>query len=89
MQLIPSKENYNNWRKKITKKHLDELYLIISHGNGSSYRPDNVHFTYNNTIAFIDTEYPDRKPNFSSIRPYLSDGMKNYWDKLISQGGPR
>ena len=88
MQLIPSEENYHAWRYRITKNHLDELYVLVTRGKGSSYRPDNMPFTKDGKIAFIDTEYPNKGPDFNSIRGYLNSEMRRYWDKIVSAGGP-
>jgi hypothetical protein len=87
MNLVSKKENLQAWKTKITKTHLNELYDIISHARGSSYRPDNITYTKNNTFAFIDTEYPDSKPDYTSIRPYLNPQMRDYWDHLVKKGG--
>lgn len=87
MHLTSKKENLLAWKKHITKKHLDELYTIISRGRGSSYRPDNIHYSKNGKFSFIDTEYPNRGPDFNSIRKYLSKNMCDYWDKLVKHEG--
>lgn len=87
MNLVSYAENKVAWKTKITRKHLEELYLIISQSGGSSYRPDNIAYTQDGTFAFIDTEYPDHKPDYHSIRPYLNDGTRGYWDKLVKNGG--
>lgn len=87
MQLAPEKKNYYAWRHYITKEHLRELYTIISRAKGSSYRPDNIAYTIHDQFAFIDTEYPQRKPDYDSIRKYLNPEMRKYWDRLVKQGG--
>lgn len=87
MKLVPQKENLLAWRYKITKEHLDELYTVISYAKGSSYRADNISYTMQGKFAFIDTEYPSRGPDYESIRPYLHPSMRNYWDKLVKEGG--
>lgn len=87
MHLVPQKENYEAWLNQITTEHLDELYFIISRGKGSSYRPDNIAYTYKDTFAFIDTEYPTTSPDFKSIRHFLNSKMRQYWDKLVKNGG--
>lgn len=89
MHLVSKEENLVAWKNFITKKHLDELYLIISLGNGSSYRADNIPFSKSGKFAFIDTEYPHRPPNFSGVRPYLSTRMRLYWDNLVKKGGKK
>ncbi len=88
MQLTDSETNLRAWKTLITKAHLQELYVIISYANGSSYRADNIPYTKEGNFAFIDTEYPYRSPNFKNIRRYLSDEMRQYWDHLIRKGGP-
>jgi hypothetical protein len=87
MKLTSDKVNLAAWRNTITKEHLNELYYIISHAKGGSYRPDNICFTENNTFAFIDTEYPGHKPDFNSIKPFLRPDMLRYWNKLIKNKG--
>lgn len=88
MKLVSHEETLEAWKTKITPKHLDELYAIISRASGGSYRASNVPYTIFGDFAFIDTEYPDRKdPDFSSIRPFLSHDMRKYWDKLVKNGG--
>lgn len=87
MQLIDKEENLALWKNAITKKQLDELYDIITYAAGRSYRPDNIHYTKNGKFAFIDTEYPYHKPDFNSIRPFLSHKMRSYWDHLVKMGG--
>ncbi|MBN9377939.1 MAG: hypothetical protein BGO14_00455 [Chlamydiales bacterium 38-26] len=87
MQLVPKELNIAAWRNLVTPQILDELYAIISRANGSSYRPDNIPFSYQGKFAFIDTEYPYRNPDFKSIRPYLSPAMCKYWDDLVKKGG--
>lgn len=89
MALVRKDLNIAAWQTKITKKHLDELYTIISRVGGSSYRADNIWFTCFNKFAFIDTEYPYHPPNFGSIAPYLSRSMRSYWQRLVRRGGPQ
>jgi hypothetical protein len=86
MKLVPAKKNLEAWKTKITRKHLDELYTIISQAQGSSYRPDNIWLSENGKFSFIDTEYPDRDPDFKSIRRYLSPKMGAYWNRLVRRG---
>ena len=88
MHLASHNECLYAWYNKITPEHLNELYLIISYAKGSSYRPDNIPLTLNGTFAFIDTEYPSHKPDYSSIKPHLNAPMLAYWNKLIKQSGP-
>ncbi len=87
MHLVPREENYYAWSHNITEEHLDELFVIISHAKGASYRPDNIAYTKKGQFAFIDTEYPNHGPDFKSIRKYLNFQMCAYWDHIVSHGG--
>lgn len=87
MDLHSEKTNYGAWKNKITEEHLQELYTIISHAKGSSYRPDNIWYNKQGKFAFIDTEYPDRGPDYRSIKPFLNKEMQKYWTHLIKNGG--
>lgn len=86
MCILSQYDNEAAWKTRITPKHLDELYRIISLAGGGSYRPDNIPMTTSGKFAFIDTEYPDKKPNYGTIRRYLSSDMKEYWDQIVQQG---
>lgn len=93
MHLAHSSDNYLAWKTKITTDHLDELYIILTRAKGSSYRPDNIALTRGNEVrpifAFMDTEYPDKGPDFRSIRPHLNSKMREYWDGLVRRGSNR
>lgn len=86
MRLIPYQENLLKWKTIVNKEYLDELYYVISRAKGSSYRPDNIWYSYNNTFAFIDTEYPSKSPDYYSIREFLNASMREYWDSLVKNG---
>jgi hypothetical protein len=87
MDLTSSRRNLIAWHREITKEHLNELYTIICRAKGSSYRADNIPYTKQGQFAFIDTEYPGKKPDFHSIRAYLDHHMRQYWDRLVKRGG--
>jgi hypothetical protein len=86
MLLTSKEENKIAWKKEISKKHLDELYLIIKEVGGRSYRAENIPQTKKGTFAFVDTEYPTSPPGFRDIRKFLSSGKRLYWDKLVEAG---
>jgi hypothetical protein len=85
MELVSEAENLDAWKYKITKKHLDEFYTIITFAGGSSYKPRNVAYTRNGKFAFIDTEYPYREPDYRGIDHYLSSAMLKYWKQLTKR----
>lgn len=87
MDLVHSSECREAWKTKITPKHLEELYCIVSHGYASTYLTANVAYTRQGKFACIDTEYPKRKLNYNKVLHYLSDEMAEYWDRLVRTGG--
>lgn len=89
MDLVPEEKNKIAWQTVITHDHLRELYKIISYAWTSSFRRDNIPYTYSGKFTFIDTEYKKEKdaPNYESIRPSLSLEMDQFWKLLIRTGG--
>lgn len=87
MHLVDSNTNLLFWKTIVTPEHLNELYTVISQANGRSYRADNIPFTVERKIAFVDTEYPTAKPDYSHIKKYLSDDMRRYWEEIVANGG--
>lgn len=83
MQLTSKYDNLSAWKREITTKHLDELFLIMKAVGGHSYRAENIPQTKKGTFAFVDTEYPKSPPRYSDIRHYLSSGKRLYWDRLV------
>lgn len=83
MQLTTKHDNLAAWKKEISKKHLDELFIIISQVGGHSYRAENIPQTKRGTFAFVDTEYPRSPPSYGDIMKYLSPKRKLYWERLV------
>ncbi len=75
------------WETCITKKHLRELYCILSHGFASTYLVQNIPYTKEGKFACLDTEYPFRQHRLERVKHLLSDEMKAYWDLLVRTGG--
>ncbi len=84
MKLVSPQATKIAWKKAITPRHLDELYLILSRGYGSSYLVNNIPFTKENTFALIDLEKPKREIPLARIEKYFSKDMKLYWQNLIT-----
>lgn len=87
MDLVHSSECRKAWETKITHKHLEELYCILSHGYASTYLVANIAYTKQGKFACLDTEFPQRNLNYNKVHHYLSDEMCEYWDHLIRTGG--
>ena len=73
----------NAWKTKITPRHLDELYAILSKGYGSIDVLSNIPYTKSGSFAFIDTENLKRDLSLRRIKKHLSKEMGRYWEKLI------
>jgi len=82
--LLPRADNEHAWLHSVTEAHLDELYSIINHVGGASYRPDNIVLTEQGKFAFIDTEHSSEEGDYEGITPYLSSQMRRYWSNLIA-----
>lgn len=85
MGIVSKEDSKWAWGHKITRAHLNELFVIIRDGKGSSYRYSNIPYTRSGLFAFIDTEYPNAKPDFERIRHALAPKMAAYWDDLVDR----
>lgn len=87
MDLLSNKENEETWKSDlITYSLLDALYLILRDiGLKDCCRPENIPFSSDGRIAFIDTQtHGSKTVNFSQLNPYLSPKNKRYW-KMVSK----
>lgn len=92
MRLLSNKKNLAAYKKKITPEKLDALYILFTENLLiDSVFADNVPFSKDDKIAFIDTEHfndttqPLRLYRFAQ---YLSPQMHAYWEALLIKGGP-
>lgn len=86
MDLMSSKANGKRWRSNaVTHEMLDQLFLIIHEaGLADSTKPDNIPFSTDGRIAFIDTEiHGKKKIDYSNLLPYLSNKNQAHWNSLI------
>lgn len=84
MQLVSKKESKKAWKQKVKKKHLDELYKILTQGYASAYLAENIPYTKNRKFACVDTEYVKRKICLENVFEFLSEEMGVYWNQLIN-----
>lgn len=85
MKLTSNYDCHHAWKRRVTKDHLRELYLILSNGFASCYLQENIPYTKNDTFACVDTEYPQRTLDLTFPTHYFSEKMQAYWLQLISQ----
>lgn len=89
LHLVSSDENKYAWYTKMDKKRLNELYVLITHIKGASWRRDNIPYSAEKKkFCFCDTEYATKKaPEFHRIGRELNTKMAQYWNELVSNGG--
>jgi hypothetical protein len=86
MQILDRKQNQEAWSSNaVTPELLSHLYNMLNdlglHDCGSI---DNIPFTTDGRIAFIDTEtYGEWPVNYKRLSQHLSLEMKTYWTGLI------
>lgn len=85
MQIVSKEKSKLAWKTKITRRHLREIFCLVSHGFASTSFPSNIPYTKNKTFAFVDTERPFRVPFYDHARAHLSEEMQLYWDELMLQ----
>lgn len=77
--LVTREESDNAWKTKITRKHLKELYTILSNGFASCYLTYNIPYTKDGTFSCVDTAYANkRRHRYYHVKNYLSEKMKSY-----------
>lgn len=86
MRILSSKDNLRSYQKKMTREMLKAFYTILKEvGLIDSVYPDNVPFTVDGKLAFIDTEHHHNGPvKYEKLTKYFSRPMQNYWQTLIS-----
>jgi hypothetical protein len=83
--ILPKLESALAWKTKVTKKHLEELFILMKNGCGSTMLSVNVPYTKEGTFSFIDTEYPDRQFDLERMSHFFSKEMQIYWKYLIKK----
>ncbi len=87
MDLCSSQENKALWKSLfVTPELLDPLYLLLKKlGLRDCAKPDNIPFSKDGRIAFIDTEtHGKKKVPYSRLTPYLSEDNQAYWEALTA-----
>lgn len=85
MQTVSKEKSTLAWKTKITRRHLREIFCLVSHGFASTSFPSNIPYTKNKKFAFVDTERPFRVPFYDHARAHLSEEMQLYWDELMAK----
>lgn len=85
MDILDHKQNVKAYLKKPTPEMLNALYIVIKEaGLLDSVYIDNIPFTKEGKIAFIDTEHCLKGPiKFGILSQFLSTQMSAYWQSII------
>lgn len=87
MQILNDDKNTRYYRKKMTPELLEALYTMLTENVLiDSIYINNIPFSYDGRIAFIDTEHylTDIKPlRLHRLTYRFSKKMQYYWEKLI------
>lgn len=87
MKLEDFEKNKKHWKKKIKKGTLDALHdLLDTLGLVDSVFIDNIPFSRDGKIAFIDTEHSLKWPvPYHKLNMRLSEKNRTYWIKLTQR----
>jgi hypothetical protein len=85
MELLKEKKNLERWRSDaVTPELLDKVYAILTDiGLRDCAKPDNIPFSVDGRIAFIDTQTHDApEVPYHRLLNYLSKPNRQYWKSL-------
>lgn len=88
MDIYPQDRNNHLWGSRhVTKELLDALFYIIQkHGFYDCAKPDNIPFSKDGRIAFVDTQSFHRWPvAFDKLVWYLQPKMAEYWLTKVNE----
>lgn len=87
MQILSKAESIIKLKNDSTKNSLKALYTTIVEGGLSDSHIDNIPYSIDNRIAFIDTEYYKVWPVHPDwLTKHLLPRHQPYWQYLIAQG---
>lgn len=68
---------------------LDALYIVLKKSGFSDGHVDNLPFSRDHRVAFIDTEFTNKaNVHFDWLTRWFADSKQPYWQALIEHGGP-
>lgn len=92
MKILKGDENLLAFKEQMTPQMLDALYIVIKENLLiDSIYADNIPFSKDGRIAFIDTEHfndTTQPLKLYRLAQFLSKKMHAYWDQLLINGGP-
>lgn len=85
MDIYDEETNYKKWKSQwVTVEKLDALYTLLEKlGLHDCPKPDNIPFSKDGKISFVDTQTINKWPVlYKKLIPYLPSSIKSYWKKL-------
>lgn len=87
MDILSDEENKNLWGSNyVSHQLLDEVYAILTKiGLHDCAKPDNIPFSRDGKIAFIDTQSHGMKVEYKKMNAFLSKENQEYWKNITGQ----
>jgi len=88
MEIVHSEKNLKLWKsQKVTPGILETLFFLLNTLElKDCAKPDNIPFSKDGTIAFVDTQTHHSPPvRFEKLTPYLSEDNQRIWKQLIQE----
>jgi hypothetical protein len=84
MNILSEKENKKMWASSaVNTPLLEGLYLILKTvGLRDCTKPDNIPFSHDGKVAFVDTQTFDEKVDYKRFTRYLSKPNQKIWKAL-------
>ena len=84
MQLLSPEDNESLWASSyVTIQHLHAIHLILGNvGLSDCAKPDNMPFSIDGRIAFIDTQTHGRSVSYNHLSSWLSTENQTLWQKM-------
>lgn len=89
MNLVSKEMNLKYYQKYITKNHLKRVFKIVTDvGLSDGCSHNNLFWTKNKKLAFVDTESHGRWPvHYYRMLEYLTPTMRSYWKRYVISKG--
>lgn len=88
MHILPDEQNKELWGSSyVNYQLLEELYAILKCvGLYDAAKPDNIPFSVDGKISFIDTQtYGKKNVRYEKLTPFLSEGNRVFWEALTAE----
>lgn len=89
MDIFDNKTNEQLWGSSaVTSELLEKLFYIIETlGLKDCPKPDNIPFSQDGKVAFVDTQTHHEWPiNYKKLEQWLAPTMKSFWKERIREG---